>query len=299
MSDENEPKKFKLAPRQNADEAAAKRNAHSNEEAPKKSLSLKATELTPKTPIDPSSRINVDAILEHAYAPDHKRLKRSKLLNRITSTATTLGLFCVSAGLTYAYAHLYKHWPELTPTIWYLPFVISVVFSVAAILKAYQFLKKRHSLSLMTTGLGIAAALAYWNVTVLEVACMTGSNSASPRVWEPKDMTEALITYELNICRGKSPNATTYVSIDRYEAMFKNIPRNQWKSYFRLYLSPEEFSTVNVTNIDEKMHLVAGRMQAKQNKEWEDFKASYAAPSFTFRLKQIAVKPYTTVLKYI
>ena len=112
-------------------------------------------------------------------------------------------------------------------------------------------------------------------------------------------MTEALIAYELNTCRGINPSTYTSVSISRYQRMFKEMPRNQWKPYFQLYLSPQELNNVNAINMDKYMKIVAERMQARRSVQWAKFEALYKSPSFLFMIQQWALYPYIKVLKMI
>lgn len=300
MPDNKKRPKFKLVERTDETEDAALRSTKSSSDAPKKPLTLREVEASahPQS-TSTAPKLKVEQILEDAYAPDHKRLKRATQLKCLTSISIVAALFALSAYLTYAYAHVWKQWPQLEPTSWYLPFVISVVTSVAALVKSYQFLTKRHSISLMLTGICIAGGLASWNVNVLYVAAQTGTSATGQGAWEPKNMTEALIAYEFNTCRGISPSTYTSVSISRYQSMFKEMPRNQWKPYFQLYLSPHEFNNVNAINMDRNMQTVAKRMQARRSAQWTEFEALYKSPSLLFMIQQWALYPYIKVLEMV
>lgn len=297
MAGKETPPKFKLAERDDQSPSPEGHSVDSIKEEPKQPLTLRKADAAEPIEHTPAARIEIEDILEEAYAPDHERLKRAKRLSRINSISMVVGLFALSAFLTYAYAHILKQWPTLEPTNWYLPFIISVALSVAALIKAYQFFTKKHSISLMLTGLCIAGGLTSWNMTILHVASQTSSNALALGAWEPKDMTESLILNELNVCRGISSNAYTSASVSDYESMFHDMPRNQWKPYFQLYLSPSEFENINSINLDKNMHIVAGRMQAKRSQQWTELQALYESPTFFFMLKQWGLSPYTKVLQ--
>jgi len=300
MPDKKKLPKFKLVERTDETKDTALRSTESSSTPPKKPLTLREVDASAHPQCTSNApKLKVEQILEDAYAPDHKRLKRARRSKCLTSISIVAALFALSAYLTYAYAHVWKQWPQLEPTNWYLPFVISVVTSVAALVKSYQFLTKRHSISLMLTGICIAGGLASWNVNVLHVATQIGTSATGQGAWEPKDMTEALIAYELNTCRGINPSTYTSVSISRYQRMFKEMPRNQWKPYFQLYLSPQELNNVNVINMDKYMKIVAERMQARRSVQWAKFEALYKSPSFLFMIQQWALYPYIKVLKMI
>ena len=300
MPDKKKLPKFKLVERTDETKDTALRSTKSSSTPPKKPLTLREVDASAHPHCTSNApKLKVEQILEDAYAPDHKRLKRARRSKCLTSISTVAALFALSAYLTYAYAHVWKQWPQLEPTKRYLPFVISVVISVAALVKSYQFLTKRHSISLMLTGICIAGGLASWNVNVLHVATQIVTSATGQGAWEPKDMTECLIVYELNTCRGINPSTYTSVSISRYQSMFKDMPRNQWKPYFQLYLSPHELNNVNIINIDKYMKIVAERMQAKRSEQWAKFEALYKSPSFLFMIRQWALYPYIKVLKMI
>jgi hypothetical protein len=210
-----------------------------------------------------------------------------------------LGLFGLLSILIYAYAHKLQQWPTLKPMDWYLPFLLSVALSTATLIKSYHFYVKKHSLLLMISGICIAGGLTSWNLKVLHIATYTGQNASGLSVWEPKDMTEALIAYELNICRGTRPSSDTSVSSSRYQQMFKEMPRDQWKAYFKLYLNSSEMQSVNSINVHEMMKVVAARMYARRSAQWAEFQALYESPTFSFMIKQWALYPYIKVLNMV
>lgn len=225
-----------------------------------------------------------------------KRARRASILKSIAVVCAIVLLFIVSTGLTYGYAHVYQQWPTLEPLSWYLPFILSVALSVAALTKSYQFItRRRSSITLTITGLAIAAGLASWNITILRVTSLSGENLSGH--WQPSNQTEMLIAYEMNASRGIPPSSYTAPTVDSYQKMFRSIPRSQWQHYFKQYLSDEELQKVTPINIDINMREVSARMARIHAEQWTDFEAVYKNPPFDFKIKNWGLMPYTYILQ--
>ncbi|MGJ8649628.1 MAG: hypothetical protein ACSHX4_04655 [Opitutaceae bacterium] len=302
MPDDKTFPTFKLSRKPNdrtkTDESA---KAESDAEAKKTPLSLlvgKSVE-----PDKPSNQevTSVEQILEAAYAPDRERSKWAKRNKRIVTISILLAVMLLSTFLTFGYAHLWQKWPLLQPVSWYIPFILSVVISVYFCIKAYALFSKERSHSLAITGICAALGLAYWNVTVLDYTTHPEARAPTNCFWEPQDMSEMLLAYELNACRGWSTNTATYkdISLEDYRTAFHALPVPEWKSYFKTYLSADELSKVTTININKNMNVVAERMQQRRTEIWTEFDELYKKPPFLLKLKQLALAPYTWVLKLL
>ncbi|CAA6689876.1 MULTISPECIES: MerC domain-containing protein [unclassified Lentimonas] len=301
MPEENKRPKMKLsrAPEQLAAEEQA-RKANAEPEKPNAPLTLQHTEVSRTYVSTNADKIRIDDILEDAYSPEKKRARQASILRRIALTCAIALLFLVSAGLTYGYAHIYQQWPKLEPLSWYLPFVLSVALSVAALIKSYQFItRRRSSIALTITGLVIAAGLASWNLDILRVTSWSGDNLLGQGHWQPSNQTEMLIAYEINACRGIPPASFTAPSAASYKKMFRSMPRSQWQPYFKKYLTHEELQKTTPLNIDINMREVSSRMARLHAEQWADFEAVYKNPPFDFKVKQWALLPYSTILQQL
>ena len=301
MSEDKPRTKMKLSRTPEQFEAEEKaRTANIEPEKPSPPLTLKGAETSRTYVSTDADDIRVDDILEDAYSPEKKRAHRASTRRSIAIICSIVLLFIASAGLTYGYAHVYRQLPILEPLSWYLPFILSVALSVAAMVKSYQFMTRKHSsLSLTITGLLIAAGLASWNITILRVTSLSGENLSGLGHWQPSNQTEMLIAYELNACRGIPTVTFTAPSADSYRKMFRRLPRSEWKQYFKQYLSHEEVQKVTPINIDIKMREVSERMARLHEEQWADFESVYSNPPFDFKVKQWALLPYRTILQQL
>lgn len=301
MSESKNLSKMKLSrdPEQFLAEERA-RKAHAEPGKTNAPLKLKAAAVSRTYVSSDADSIHIDDILEEAYRPEKKRARRASTIKYITIGCSIVLLFIVSAALTYGYAHVSQQWPTLYPLNWYLPFILSVALSVAAMVKAYQFMTRNHSsIALTITGLVIAAGLAHWNITILRVTSLSGDHLSSRGHWQPSNQTEMLITYEVNSLRGMPPATFTAPSASSYQKMFRSIPRSQWKQYFTQYLSHEELQKVTPINIDIKMREVSDRMARLHTEQWADFEAVYYDPPFKFKVLRWALYPYSYLFQQL
>lgn len=299
MSEEKKVQKFKLA--RNPDEVRPDEESLTPPAIPAKPkppLTLKETETPKKYVSTDADDIRVTNMLDDAFEPDRERARRSSIIRGAVTTTVVLGIFLLSVGLTYSFAHILMQWPMLEPISWYLPFILSIACSVAALFKSYRILTcRRRSFTLAVTGVCLAVGLTYWNIQVLHVATHSGGKVAETQFWMPSTLTQRLMLYEINSCQGISSSSYATVTANDYKKIFRKMPRDQWEIHFRRYLFADEFSRVTPINIDDMMNLVTQRMEQNSTEGWDKLYAALEEPPFVFRMKQWILTPYTFLLK--
>ena len=241
---------------------------------------------------------DVEDYLEEAYCADKETNRLKQRRQKIQLIGVLLGLVTLSVVLLFGYAHALKQWPMLEPKTWYLPFVLSALLSLYMIVRGYLYLKHSRSVALFSFGIAAAIALAIWNAEVLRVTAQADVYSPSNIFWQPENVHEMLIAYEVNRARGLPPTVQPYKSapLEQYKAEFRAIPRTEWKDYFSAYLSADELEKVTIMNIDDTMIRVSGRMQEARAAVWDEFLELYNSPTLGFRLQKLGVSPYKLLL---
>ncbi|TVP77951.1 MAG: hypothetical protein EA353_09365 [Puniceicoccaceae bacterium] len=298
--DTSKYKKFKLL-KPISDELVSTADSSSQqpaqEDAPAKPLELRR-EQTLK--VNDPQLTQAKEMLADAYGAEMRAERRRKRIKTIKGFTLLFSAIIAFFAATLAYAHLFAGFPILKPLEWYLPFFLSAALSAWLCLKSLKFWQDQ-SLLLAIFGILTAGALAYWNVYVLRYAVADEHFKPSNELWAPTGVYDLYFVSEVNSLRGvaKSKTAYTQLSLDSYKSAFHAISRNDWRPYFLLYLSPDEMQRVNVTNINQMMHLTANRMKEKRATTWDELLEELAEPAFEFEITMYLLRPYTWILSYL
>ncbi|MDQ8195508.1 hypothetical protein QEH59_13830 [Coraliomargarita sp. SDUM461004] len=296
------PRKYKLSKRsesENASTAATSSHSKTSTQPQYPAPPLQLRPAQTHTMAEDSMRSTAD-LLEDAYGAETGKRRRGQLLTWIIHffiTLTTILLFAVG---TLAYAHVYKAWPQLEPISWYAPFLVVAALSAWICVQALQFLKRRE-LSLLITGLMLAAAITYWNLYVFEYATRNAAIIPQNGLWAPESVEDLLLTTEINASRGISNHAIAYTQLSKqqYYQTFNSISKENWRAPFQRFLSAKEIKTINSINIQDKMHLVVQRIQEQRTRIWTELQQQHQQPELQFRLRKALLKPYTWALSHL
>ncbi|MGZ0706817.1 hypothetical protein ACWPKO_00590 [Coraliomargarita sp. W4R53] len=291
--------KYRLAKRaENEETTAAHNTATAEAEAPSK-RPLELRKASPHIKSEDSMQSTSD-MLEDAYGAETRTRQRSQLIALINHIFISLLVIALFIAGTLAYAHVYKGWPRLEPTNWYIPFMLSAALSAWLCLKSAKLWDDRDR-SLALVGVLLAGVVAYSNAYVLEYAASGDRIKPSNGLWAPADVNDLYITAEFNALRGVGHSKAAYTSLPSkaYYKAFNAITRDQWRPHFERFLSPEEMSQLNSINIHDNMYLVVERIREKRVTIWEELEEQQLQPDFEFRVRQILLTPYTRLLSYL
>lgn len=243
---------------------------------------------------------NTAEILEDAYGKLTRKQRRQARKRRIISVLAMVGFVCVAILATLGYAHVVKGWPLLSPFSWYLPFFLSALISVLWCYKSIKFWKGGDHL-LSVAGLLLAGILAYWNLFLLEYATEGDRIMPSNAFWAPASTNDLYLSSEFNRLRGvpNSLEAYTELTTAQHRRAFNTISSEEWKPYFRRYLSPEEMDRLSVANLQTDMHVVVDRIQAQRRETWLALEEELEDPSVGLWCLKVFIEPYTLSIKYL
>ena len=299
MEDKNNAPKFQLSKKPEVESPEASDMPEAPSE-PRKLTVRSTPQVTPK-PADESEKITVHELLDEAYAPDREKARRVKNIQLSKNITFLLGLVTLAVVFTFGYAHSWNQWPIVQPMSWYAPFIISLAVSLYMVIRGIYIFKSVGKVSMLVTGITLAGALSYVNIVVLGVTAQSDHYAPDNCLWEAEDSLEMLLAYEINACRGwgQSPNVYTSISMNQYKEVFRALPRTEWKPYFKKHLTSEELQKTTSINIDERMRLVASRMQEARANKWNEFNTQYEELPIELRMKRWLILPYIAAFKLL